>query len=102
MEEFVSKIKTNIDAVLVDVNSKAEEVKENFESFKTVFGKELDVQTENLKVYREKIEAKGKKLFNSQDLVNDLKEELEVAVKEVKTNADKVFDFFKETLEKVK
>jgi hypothetical protein len=32
MEEIVSKLKTNIDALLADVNGKAEEVKENFKS----------------------------------------------------------------------
>jgi vacuolar-type H+-ATPase subunit E/Vma4 len=102
MEEIVSKIKTNIDAILADANGKAEEVKENFENFKTVFGKELEVQTENLKVYKEKIEAKGKQLFASQDVVNDLRNELESVVKEVKSNADKVFDFVKETISKAK
>jgi hypothetical protein len=102
MEEIVSKLKTNIDALLADVNGKAEEVKENFKSFQEVFGKELNVQTENLKVFGAKLEEKGKKLINSQDLATDLRTELEEVIKDVKTSADKVFGFVKENINKAK
>lgn len=100
MENTVKKFKETIDALLVDVNSKAEEVKVNFESFKDVFGKEFEVQAENLKEYRERLEAKGKKIFNSDDLVNDVKEELEIAMKDVKTNAERLMDLLKNKSEK--
>lgn len=102
MEQILAKFKETADALLADVNGRAEEVKENFDSFKTVFGKELNVQTENLKTYKERLETKGKKLFNSEDFVADLREEVEFAIKDVKSNADRFFDFVKENVSKAK
>ena len=102
MEQVLAKLRETLDALLADVNGRAEEVKENFGSFKEVFGKEFDVQTENLKAYRTRLETKGKKLFNGEAVAADFREELEIALKDIRTNADRFFDFVKDNLNKAK
>lgn len=102
MEDVLSKLKETVDGLLVEVNGKAEEVKENFNSFKEVFGKELDVQADNFKVYKDRLETKGKKLFNTESFVNDIKEEAGFAINDVKTSVDRFLDIMKDTVSKAK
>jgi len=102
MENVFAKFRETIDALLADFNGRAEEVKENFTSFKDVFGKEFQLQTDNLKVYRDRLETKGKKVFNAEDFVADIREEVEFAVKDVKSTVDRAFDAVKKGIENVK
>ncbi|MEZ5009097.1 MAG: hypothetical protein R2753_13180 [Chitinophagales bacterium] len=102
MEDVLSKFKESVDSLLVEVNGKAEEIKENFNSFKDVFGKELDVQSENLKTYKSRLEAKGKKIFDSEAILNDVKEEAGFVINDVKTSVDRLLDIMKDTVSKAK
>ena len=91
-----------MDALLSEVNGRAEEVKENFTSFREVFGKELEVQTENLKGYRERLETKGRKFVNLDGIVADVREEIEFAVSDMKSNFDRFMDRLKERVHQAK
>ncbi len=102
MDNVLSKLKETLDALLADVNGRAEEVKVNFNSFSEVFGKEFEVQSENFKGYRSRLETKGKKVFDTETFVKDVKEEIDFAVKDVKLNVDRLFDLMKETINKAK
>lgn len=102
MEDVLSKFKESVDSLLVEVNGKAEEIKENFNSFKDVFGKELDVQSENLKAYKSRLEAKGKKIFDSEAILEDVKEEASFVINDVKTSVDRLLDIMKDTVSKAK
>jgi len=102
MENVFEKFRETVDALLADFNGRAEEVKENFSSFKDVFGKEFQLQTDNLKVYRERLETKGKKVFNAREFVADIREEMDFAVKDVRSVVDRAFDAMKKGIENVK
>lgn len=102
MEQLISKVKETVDAVLADVNGRAEEVKHNFASFREVFGKELEIQANNLKLHRERLEQKGRKAFDPKVFTEDVREELEFAVKDIRQAFDRVFDSLKDRVEKAK
>lgn len=102
MEQVIAKMKETMDALLADINGKAEEVKENFSSFREVFGKEMEVQADNLKVYRERLQAKGKKIFDANEFAADVREELEIALSDLRSGVDKMFDSMKARIEKAK
>ena len=102
MENVLSRFKENIDALLADINGRAEEVKENFSSFRDVFGKEFQFQADHMKVYRERLETKGRKVFNAQQFVADIREEVDFAVKDFRSAVDRVFDAVKKGIEDAK
>lgn len=102
MEQLMAKFRESMDALLADINGRAEEVKENFSSFREVFGKELEIQADNLKVHRERLEVKGKKIFNAKEFSADVREEIEMAVSDLRTAVDKFFDALKSGIEKAK
>ena len=102
MENVFSKFRETADALLADLNGRAEEVQENFASFKDVFGKEFQFQADNMKVYRERLESKGQKVFDVKEFVSDFREEMEFAIKDFRTSVDRIFDAAKNRIEKAK
>lgn len=99
MEQAIAKLKESIDALLADFNGRAEEVKENFNSFKDVFGKELELQKDQLKVYRERLGQKGRKVFDAQAFANDMREEFDIVLKDLRTGADRFYGVIKQRLD---
>ena len=102
MEKIINKIRESIESLTDDFNGRSEEVRENFASFKEVFGKEFELQTEHLKEYGERLETRGKDLFDWPSLSSDVREKVGYAVKDVRTAVDQLFDTVKEVIDKVK
>ena len=60
-----------------------------------VFGNEFKLQADNLQGYRERLEAKGKKVFNGEEFVADFREELDFAVRDIRATVDRAYTTIK-------
>lgn len=102
MDERFVEFRENLDKLLSDLNGRAEEVKENFRSFQDVFGKEWELQSENLKKYRSKMESRAKKLIDREAIANDIREELDHVVRDLRSSMDRVYDVLKDRIAKAR
>jgi hypothetical protein len=99
MEKMIEKLRAGADEFLSELNTRAEEVRENFESFQGVFGKEFNIQKEHLKEYREKMEFKGKDALNLEEQLDRLKGTLRHGVVELRAVVDGFFDRLRDTID---
>jgi hypothetical protein len=91
MDDIMQEAREKLDELLVDLNERSEEVKENFDSFREVFGKEFRLQAGNFKNYRDQILGRGNDLIDADRWEEELKARLSNTIHHLRDSADRAY-----------
>ncbi len=98
----MAKFNSIIEEIIDELNVKAEDIKENFESFREVALKEMDIQSKSLKDYSDRLQSTIDSNLKVEDFVEDFKEEVEYIVKDLRSHVDRFYNQIKESIEQIK